>query len=300
MTNTTQNETFKSLLEEFDSFMIDNNFKTLKDTQIKLFPGKSDKYLYNGLSELKKGRNDLFSKRLKEAMESFKINPKEIQISDHVYFTKINQIQNKPFSKNEIDGMIGKYLMFSIYDKEMVLISSLEIFQAHEETKHTYESLLFFKANRINIGYDTDEDECIDFVNIKTNGYVTKNSTDKLICQGITEHIDATYTEMLAISGFGNSFTRNKTGLWFGISFTNHQKIFTLRSVIVKIPNKNLEREFEEKRDEIIKYHNEEELNENDLIKRITSHPGSISLYHVMARLRIKKGANYIKLEPYD
>lgn len=296
-TNPKSNQDFNDLLNSLERLKQENHFKTLKEIQDKIFPDKNEKYLSNGIRDLKNGKNQVFARNLKKAIGAFKENPHGIHVSDHVFFSKMNQRQDRPFSKNEIDGTVGKYLMFSIYDNKMILISSFEVLKANEETNNSYDSLLFFKANRINEGYSGKRKEKVD---IKTNGFIMKNSTDKLICYGRTNYADAIFMESLAISGFGNSFERNKTGMWFGISFTNHQKIFALRFVLVKIIGKELEEEFEQNRRDIIRYHAEEDFKKNELINKIASHSGSVE--NILFRLKEdeEEQPNFIKLTPYD
>ena len=309
MTNPEDSQDFSGLLQSFESFKKSHGFKTYQEIRDKLFPDKNDRYLSNGIRDLSKGKNFAFAKHLEDAMNTFDENPNGIHISDHAFYAKLNQRQNKPFTDNEVIGTVGKYLMFSIYkagdNTDLILLSSFEIFKKNLETNHYYDSFLSFKANRINRGYNDENKKIVD---IKTNGLVMKNSTNKLICHGKTNYADAIFFESISISDFGNTFKRNKTGIWQGVSFTHNQKIFVARVVLVKIIGSDLEKEFEKNRKDLIRYHKKEDLESNSLIRKIIYNTESDCytdedpLKNILLSLKYydEDQAKYIILDTYD
>ncbi len=254
------------------------------------------KYLNNLYTDYKNGVNLLFEETIKEKINEFN-NKKSVSIviDPHSFYTELNNKQNgKSYTKDEINGASGKYIILCDYDK--LVIAGLEIFLNNPITKNKYDCLMFYDLIRAEKFEKTGNKE------IKTTGFIMKNPPGKLTGHGRTSYGGSEYLESIAISGFSGSYEVPKTALWSGISFSNDQRIVATRVLLIKIP-KELEEEYQSKIEDTIGYYDSKEiLLEKELIKNILDKKG-LNIDFLIKKLNYdsnnKPLSKYIKIEPY-
>lgn len=176
------------------------------------------------------------------------------------------------------------------------MIAEIEIFSISPITKKHYDSLMFFKVDRVDRNALLSDKKTIE---IKTSGYLMKNTKIALIGHGRTKYNGDNHFESLAISGFDDAYEKPKTGLWFGLSFSKEKKIFSVKFVMVKIPNE-LEEEYNNNKSDIIGFHeNIDKMCEINVVKN-TLEMRNTTIKSILKKINndSDKNLHYIRVNP--